>query len=306
MKTPLSLLPDSATLAGRLTSALNRGGSISGVVTILERKLPRMMSTFPNEIVTCSLPDGRKRRLFIKYEAGRNHHAYGHRGDVAYEAKVYRRVLDAMPDFRPKCLGVHSDALTGDTWLILEYAYRSVRMSDISYMQATRQPRAMAESARWIALLHATHESRVSNHSLAFLKRYDAEYYRGWAQRTFEFARPLQQCYPWLADLRGSGDAWFAPLLATAPTIIHGEFYAKTVLMRAIGWPRKLVRRCESEYQRARWPEGAPTDFRRTLDASKIYLHFRWLGERPDWTVREKTLWRYEHLRAAAKRLGLI
>ena len=38
----------------------------------------------------------------------------------------------------------------------------------------------------------------------------------------------------------------------------------------------------------------------------KNYLHFRWLGERPDWTTREKTLWRYEHLHATAKRLGLI
>jgi hypothetical protein len=37
-----------------------------------------------------------------------------------------------------------------------------------------------------------------------------------------------------------------------------------------------------------------------------VYLHFRWLGERPDWAVREKTLWRYEHLYVVAKKLNLI
>jgi hypothetical protein len=63
---------------------------------------------------------------------------------------------------------------------------------------------------------------------------------------------------------------------------------------------------CEEAYQRARWPEGVPAGFERTLDAARIYLHFRWLGERPDWTIREKTLWRYEHLRAVAERLGLL
>ena len=37
-----------------------------------------------------------------------------------------------------------------------------------------------------------------------------------------------------------------------------------------------------------------------------MYLHFRWLGERPEKAVSEKNLWRYEHLRAAAERLGLL
>src|SRR6266699_1563013 len=51
-------------------------------------------------------------------------------------------------------------------------------------------------------------------------------------------------------------------------------------------------------------PEGAPPGFGRTLDATKIYLHFRWLGERPDWTIREKNLTRYDHLHASARTIG--
>ncbi|PYJ01928.1 MAG: hypothetical protein DME25_17220 [Verrucomicrobia bacterium] len=332
MKTPTSLLPDSRTLAAGLTAALNGVGAPHRAVKILDRKLPWFMSTFPNEIVTCRLPNGRKRRVFIKYTGGQGHSSYGHRGDVAYEAEVYQRLLRPLPAFHPQCLGVHTDPKRGDTWLILEYAYRSVRVSDLKYHCSTRQPRALAQSARWIAQFHAAHEAGVGSPDFAFLKRYDAQYYRGWAQRTFEFARPLESRFPWLPELRQTGDAWFAPLLSAAPTVIHGEFYAKTVLVRserlfmvdwesaAIApgeidlvtltegkhWDEHIVRRCERAYACARWPDSQPTDFRRRLDAARIYLHFRWLGDRPDWTTREKTLWRYGHLRVAAKRLGLL
>src|SRR2546430_5772416 len=99
------------------------------------------MSTFPNEIVTCQLPDGRKRRVFVKYQTGQSHECYGHRGDVPYEAEAYRRVLHSLPDFKPKCLGAHTNPNTGDISLFLEYVYRSVRLSDIVWKRLTRQDR---------------------------------------------------------------------------------------------------------------------------------------------------------------------
>jgi hypothetical protein len=332
MKTPLSMLPDLPTLTARLTVALGGHGLDGRPVRVVNRKLPRFMSTFPNEIVTCKLPNGRKRRVFVKYQGGKSHVCFGHRGDIPYEAEVYRRVLKALPNFRPEYLGAHTDPGTGDTALFLEYAHRNVRLSDIGGKRITRQPRLMAQAARWLGRFHADEESRVSDAALSFLKRYEAEYYRGWARRTFEFARPVQRRFPWLTELRRCGDAWFAPLLAAARTVIHGEFYAKTVLVRernlfmvdwesaAIaageidlaaltegpGWPAKVVRRCEREYQRVRWPGGAPVAFDRTMSAARIYLHFRWLGDRPDWTIREKSLWRYDHLQMAAKQLGLV
>src|SRR6266704_2967590 len=168
MKTPVSLLPDSPTLTLRLTSALERDERHP--VKILRRTLPPFMSTFPNEIVTCRLPDGHKRRIFIKYQAGRSHECYGHRGDVPYEADVYR----------------------------------SVRLSDIVWKRLTRQPRAMSQAASWIGKFHATHKERIDDLSLSFLRKYDAEYYRGWAQRTFDFSRPLHGRLPWLTKL-----SWF-------------------------------------------------------------------------------------------------
>src|SRR5437879_4837771 len=103
------------------------------------------MSTFPNEIVTCRLPNGRKKRVFVKYARGQSHTSFGHRGDVAYEAQVYERLLQTLPDFRPQCLGAYHDSRTGEAWLILQYIYGSVRVSDLSYKRALRQPRAMRE-----------------------------------------------------------------------------------------------------------------------------------------------------------------
>src|SRR5207249_336615 len=124
---------------------------------------------------------------------------------------------------------------------------------------------------------------------------------------------PLRRRFPWLMEACERRDEWCATLLAAPPTVIHGEFYAKTVLLRrksvfpvdwesaAISageidlaaltegdrWPAGIVRLCEREYVHARWPEGAPTAFQRRLDAARVYLHFRWLGDRPDRTTRE-------------------
>jgi len=331
LKTPPTLLPDGPTLTARLTAALTDDGGEARSVSILKRELPPFMSTFPNEIVTCRMPDGRTRRVFAKYQAGQGHDSYGHRGDIPYETEVYRRLLRPLRDFRPKWLGAHTDPDTGDVSLFLEYVYGNVRLCDMVWKRSTRQPRAMIQSARWIGRFHAAHERSVDDRSLAFLKRYDDAYYRGWARRTLEFACPLHARFPWLTQLC-EGDRWFAPLLAEAPTVIHGEFYAKNVLVRryrvfmvdwesaaiAAGaidvaaltegqhWPAALVRRCERAYLIARWPDGAPATFTRALDAARIYLHFRWLGERPDWTVREKNLPRYDQMHAAAARLRLI
>ena len=71
-------------------------------------------------------------------------------------------------------------------------------------------------------------------------------------------------------------------------------------------WRGPIARRCEREYQRVRLPEGTLADSKRRLNAARMNLHFRWLGERPEKAVSEKNLWRYQHLRAAASMLGLI
>ena len=331
MKTPASLLPDAMTLTRRLTTALPCGQRERRPVEILRRTLPPFMCTFPNEVVTCRFPGGRRRRIFVKYQCGQGHHCFGHRGNVPYEAEVYRRVLYSLADFTPRYLGAHTDPKTGNVSLFLEYLHGTIRASDIVWKRTARQPRALAQAVRWIGQFHARHARGAEDPSLEFLRRYDAEYYRGWAQRTLEFSRPLHELFPWLPELCKI-DEWFVPLLRETQTVIHGEFYAKTILVQkqrifvvdwesaaiAAGeidlaaltegkhWPASVIEKCERAYVCARWPDGVPPSFSRTLDAARIYLHFRWLGERPDWTIRDKNLSRYDHLQATAKRLGLI
>jgi len=282
-------------------------------------------------MVTCRLPGGRTLRVFIKYQGGQGHIAWGHRGNVEYEAEVYLSGLRPLADFRPRCLGAHRDGATGETWLMMEYLDRSIRVSDLSLREERLVP-TMLEATRWLGRFHAVNEARAAEGGLSFLTRYDAAYYRGWARRTYQLAAPLVPRFPWLNELRERRDEWMAPLLAAPQTFIHGELYSKHLLLRrhrlycidwesaalapgeidlaavteGKGWPAELARSWEQEYRRARWPEGAPSGFERTLDAARMYLHFRWLGERPEWTLAQKYLWRYEHLHAAATRVGLF
>src|SRR5437879_10936942 len=154
MQTPPGLLPDSRTLTARLAAALNGDGGRR--LAVLERKRPRYMSTFPNEIVTCQLADGTRRRLFCKYEAGQEHDAFGHRGGLAYEAEVYRRILHPLGAFRPAFIGAHADGLQGGTWLMLEHLDRCTRLKDIRVRRkGISQPVAMMLAARWLAKFHA-------------------------------------------------------------------------------------------------------------------------------------------------------
>jgi len=245
---------------------------------------------------------------------------------------VYQHLLHLLPGFRPRYLGASIEPGTGNTWLILEFAYGSTRVFDLSAHESTEQARGLVESARWIGQFHAACEARVQDTAVSFLKRYDAEYYRGWARRLAEFSRPVQGRFPWLAGLGQWSDAWFTPLLTGHQTVIHGEFYSKTIMVRkdqlfVVDWESAAVapgeidlaalsegkhsqsenaRQCERAYQCARWPGGAPAEFQQTLYAARVYLHFRWLGERPDWAVREKSFWRYDQLRTVAEQLDLI
>jgi len=137
------------------------------------------MSTFPNEILTCQLPNGRTRRLFIKYEAGHSHRSYGHRGNIGMKLKCISACSIRSKVSVPgawACPPIPRPATPGSFSNTLQLGARE----RLSFHRSTRQPHALVDSARWIGQFHAAHERRVAEPSLAFLKRYDAKYYRGW------------------------------------------------------------------------------------------------------------------------------
>jgi hypothetical protein len=313
--------PDLHTLIDGLSSVLNVHGSTHEHVTILERQPNSPASTFPAEIVTCRLENGRQLRLFCKYAAGRSHNASGHRGGVAYEAAVYQHILQPLKTSVPTFYGLFADATAGETWLILEYLDKTLRVKN------TRRPAVLGQGAAWIGMFHRLSEAYLSLVPTSFLKRYDAEYYRGWARRTSLLAGRRHRRFPWLAALCECFEDVIPLLLNRQLTIIHGEYYPPNILCRdgviypvdwesaaiAIGeidlaaltegWPPEFVQKCELEYRRARWPKGPSTGFERRLAAARLYLHFRWLGSETD---RDPSLWRFERLRSEGERLGLV
>ncbi len=311
--------PSPEDLASAFSTVLHRDG-FTGGVTVLDRKPNAYESTFHSEIITCRLPDGSERKLLCKHSVGDGHNCYGHRGGIPYEAEVYKSVLAGIQLTTPTFYGACSDADTNKAWLILGFLQNAMPVKHL------HESGAMTLAARWIGRFHATTEARVPGDRPCFLNRYDADYYLGWSRRTWLFAEPLRNQYPWLAHACETYAKAVDWLLAQRPTVIHGEYYSINVLIAggrvypvdwestaiAVGeidlaclterWSEEWVREMELEYQRARWPEGVPPEFARTLAAARLYLIFRWLGDRPAWTTGEQCRWRFEQLRMAIRR----
>jgi hypothetical protein len=315
-----SCTPDLETLTAVLRTLLIENGPHKGELKIVHRELAGQ-GTFPKEIVTCSLGDGKKFRLFCKYEMGYNHNAYGHRGGVAHEARVYEQLLQPLEVSTPWLYGVYEDASSGYVWLVLDFLEESVRV------QKSLDTRAMGLAARWLGQFQALCQERMRTTSMPFLQRYDEEYYLAWARRTLQFFDRHQQPMSWLQQLCARFHEEVSALLSVPPTVIHGEYYPKNILYcdgtiypvdwestaLAAGeidlaslteaWPEAIARECEAQYKAARWPDDSPDDFERRLGAARLYLHFRWLGVSPESSVDE---WRLSALHATGRQLGLI
>jgi hypothetical protein len=316
--------PDTHSLADALTSALEDDTAF-GRLVITDRQPNALMSTFASEVVTCRLDDGSELRLLCKYESGHRHSSEGHRGRVPYEAEVYRRVLRPLGFSTPRFYGAHKDEATGDTWLFVEYLENCVRSNKTSDHVS-----AIGAAASWVGNFHAAGETYLTSDSSSLLTEYDRDYYLKWVSRAAVFAGPVRCRYPWLDNLCGFYVECVDYLLSLPRTIIHGEFYPENILIRdgviypvdwesaaaavgeidlaslTEGWPAEITRPCVLKYQRSRWPEGSPDDFERRLALARLYLQFRWLGERPDWTLSEDCSWRFDELRSAGERLGLL
>jgi thiamine kinase-like enzyme len=314
-------MPDKETLEYGISSVFRLNGYGRSVVRILDRQANVYKSTCPSEIVTCQFDDGSKLRLLCKYAVEYGYNTFSHRGGVAYEVEVYRDVLQPLQVSTPAFHGAHIDKTTGQTWLILDYLDKSIRVN--------KEPATMGLTARWIGQFHAANEKLMQSASIPTLNTYDADYYIGWARRTSQFAGHWHQHFPWLDALCERFEELVNSLLAPKPTIIHGEYTPENILIRngiiypvdwesaAIavgeidlamltdGWDPETIQQCEIEYKRVRWPAGVPTNFERTLNTARLYVQFRWLGDRPERTTHKDMLWRFKKLRSASERLGI-
>jgi hypothetical protein len=278
--------------------AIFANGSVGGRLAVVARSSNVYSSTAPSEIVTCRVGAGRELRLLCKYSLGPSGNSFGHRGGGPYEAMIYREILQPLEASAPILHGVRLDPATQSTWLVLEY---------VDGFSRGMSRDSMFLAAVWAAAFHRAAEGlRPYPEALTV---YDRSYYRGWADRTEDFAAAARSRRPWLAKVCASFAEHGPDLLGARPTVIHGEYYPHNVLSRqhreihpvdwesaalaageidlaslTEGWPTSYASRCESLYQQVRWPGGAPPEFERALAAARVYLALRWLGESPEQT----------------------
>src|SRR5207245_7017481 len=109
-----SRFPGTARLTAGLAAIFRGNGTPNAGVTVLHRQRNPYESTFATEIVTCRVGgNGTPLRLFIKYGTKRFDGVFGHRGDVWYEARVYRDVLRPLGVETRTVLGVYRNGLPG-------------------------------------------------------------------------------------------------------------------------------------------------------------------------------------------------
>jgi len=311
-----SLLPDDETLARGLTS-------VFGELPERERVSHIFASTFPAEIVRCTFADGRQVELLCKYTGGKTSDSGGHRGGVEYEAMVYRCLLGPLGVTTARYYGEYVEPGTGDHWLFVEYLGAAVRADD-----AFDPAAALRAAGRWIGDLQTRAAREPAVVSALPLTEYTVDYYVYWARRTREFGAARAADYPWLADLcRGFEE--IAGSFAEPDAVIHGEYTPHNLLVddgvvrpvdwesaaRALGeidvagltegWPDDVASACVEQYQRVRWPDGAPPNAADRLDFARVYWALRWLGHSPRWRAK-KVASRMARLHSSGTRLGLI
>ena len=327
--------PERARLQSMLRRLLRSRRFNTGDLVVLDRHPNPYACSFHSEVVTCEIAAGQKPLgLLCKYSARKfepaksesdDHTAYGYRGGVAYEAMVYESVLASTRMTHPRCYGFHQEP-DGRGVLVIDFLDDAERIN-------TTEEITLPLAARWIARFHAEHEEPLDATAVAELKHYDREYYLGWASRTSVFAGELHLEFPWLERVC-TRFSEVVELLFVSPTVIHGEFTPRNVLLSGDtplpvdwesaavaageidlvtlleGWHQRwpgVVEQCLREYGACRWPAGTPADHDRCRDAAQLYSGFRWLGYRPGWPVRRHTArQRVDDMRAPAERLGLL
>lgn len=299
-------------------------------VMVFERARCEGQSTFPIESVSCRTESGTSLKLLCKYDIECPSHTAGeHRGGVAYEALVYRDVLDRLGQSAPKYYGTQPSVGTRRGYLVVQYIDGAVVLN-----QSATPGDDLVRAAAWLGEFQrkASHFLQVSP-PLATLKVYDAQYYSQWPRRVSAFAHAWRQRLPWLEPLCAQAAEYLSSVRPGEPTIIHGEFTPRNILVgrdhvypvdweaAAIApgeidvvcltdrWPASVSAACEQAYRDARWPSGSPLDLGTQLEWARLYLHFRWLGGVPeliaDYAAVEVPGSRIDQLRSTAERLGL-
>jgi|SRR5688572_5879512 len=287
-------------------------------LTVLKREPSAYVSSSFNEILTCRFSDDSIRRILLKRGVTHAERSHGNHGGVPYEVEIYRLVLEPLGIRSPRLHDAFLDTVSGETVMLIDYIENSVRLSKAEISR-------LYDAACWIAAFHKANQSRVELLA-GQVRRYGSDYYSGWMNRAHEF---WSADNPWLGALR---EAWneFAQELQAGPTIVHGEYYPKNILISgdtiipidwettaiAAGeidvvflterWPDAIREACESAYRQARWPEGPPASFHRRLLLANMYAQLLRLGHRKHLVSEKEAAQRLGILRDLCRKTGLV
>jgi hypothetical protein len=281
-------------------------------LTVLAREENDQAQDGRSEIVTVRVNDGPVHRLLCKYETGSGSSS----GNLAYEAEVYRQVLEPLDAPAPAFYGLFEESAPERRWLAIEY------LPDAVPLDASWAEDEIVRTAACAGRFHLRAQELVATKALEFLVRYSPAYWEEYARRAAENGREEAA---WLEELAGGIGGSLARLLTARPTVVHGDIYLNNVLVEGesvylIDWEMAGIgageldlaellygvgsvyeEQCTLAYARARWPQGAPDDFQQVLDAARICLSFYNLN-RPG----EDYWFHLGQLRDAGERLGLI
>jgi aminoglycoside phosphotransferase len=290
------------------TEALTRGlaAVLGGDVKVLGREPNANAGRSPSELVTC-LASGEILRLFCKYENGR--------AALAYEASVYREVLEPAGVASARFYGTH--AADGSMWLVLGDLGELPHLSEIGDFES------MVAAAGWLGRMHGSCEAKP------FLRELRADDHLAFMHEAQAEAALARDEAPWLIRL-GERYRELAPRLLSGDKVVcHGDFYTHNILVDegrvypvdweeaaldvgetdlaclTDGWPVRYARACELAYAEARWPGGAPSDFDARVGLARLSLFFFNVARRK-WLDEGKYEAYLAKLRRAGTELGLI
>jgi aminoglycoside phosphotransferase (APT) family kinase protein len=283
------LTVDTDALAASLTKVLDSVAE-PHVAAVEARERNWYESSFPSELVTVRLADGRRRRLFCKYGRTYFDRVAGHRRGLGYEAQVYRylRLIEAAPTVR--FYGAFGCGDAGTWCIVLEFLSPAVRLNELP----ANAESAVVAVAATLGAFHRAAEQAICNDNRRLLNTYDDDHYDRWL-RSLDVVlgdRNLR----WLARLLREPGRIVRPLAGASAVVVHGELYPSNVLVsrgtpfvvdwesagRGAGeidlatllmgrWSERIRSAARSAYASRRWEAGAPYDHVRTSAAATSY-----------------------------------